>query len=52
MKMIFFISAKLRSCNLSVCKRDCHRVAHGLAAAGCKFFIGISNTWDGVAHDF
>lgn len=51
-EMNFFISAELRSCNLSVCKRDCNRVAHALAAAGCKFSSGISNTWDGVPQEF
>ena len=47
-EMKFFISVELRSCNLSVCKLDCNRVAHALAVAGCKFSSGISNTWDGV----
>ena len=51
-EMKFLISAELRSCNLSVCKRDCNRVAHALAAAGCKFSSGISNTWDGVPQEF
>ena len=31
-EMKFFISVELRSCNLSVCKHDCNRVAHALAA--------------------
>jgi len=52
MEMKFFISTELRSCNLSVCKCDCNRVAHALAAAGCKFSGGISNTWDGVPQEF
>ena len=30
-EMKFFISAELRSCNLSVCKHDCNMVAHALA---------------------
>jgi len=51
-EMNFFISAELRSCNLSVCKHDCNRVAHALAAARCKFSRGISNTWDGVPQEF
>ena len=51
-EMKFFISTELRSCNLSVCKHDCNRVAHALAAAGCKFSSGISNTWDGVPQEF
>ena len=50
--MNFFISAELRSCNLSVCKHDYNRVAHALAAAKCKFSSGISNTWYGVPQEF
>jgi hypothetical protein len=45
------ISDDLHTCNISVCKRECNRVAHSLAALGCKLPSGCYNTWEGVPLD-
>jgi ribonuclease HI len=47
-EMKFLISAELSSCNISVCKRECNKVAHTLAASGCNFPSGSCTIWDGV----
>ena len=42
------ISDELYNCATSVCKRDCNRIAHSLAALGCNLPSVCYNTWEGV----
>jgi hypothetical protein len=36
------------SCKISVCSRGCNKVAHAVAALGCKNPSGVITTWDEV----
>jgi hypothetical protein len=47
-----FLGAEFRSCNVLVCKRECNRVAHAIAAFGCNLPSGCYNIWEGVPRDF
>ena len=47
-EMKHLINSEFVSCKISVCKRDCNKVAHNLAAFGCTFPNGQTNTWDDV----
>jgi hypothetical protein len=42
------ISDEFPTCLVSVCKRECNKVAHSLAALGCNLPSGCYNTWEGV----
>jgi hypothetical protein len=36
------------SCIISVCSRNCNKLAHGLASLGCNLPGGLHATWDNV----
>ncbi|CAD6246011.1 unnamed protein product [Miscanthus lutarioriparius] len=47
-EMKHLMNSEFVSCKISVCKRDCNKVAQNLAAFGCTFPNGQMNTWDDV----
>lgn len=43
----YHISTEFAHCNVLICHRNCNRVAHALAAAGCNLLNGCYNTLGG-----
>ena len=51
-EMKHIISTEFAHCNVLICRRNCNKVAHALAAAGCNLLSGCYNTCEGVPQKF